>query len=103
MSVQYASGKKAKGVCDRCGFVYKLRELKCETLKGNKTNLKTCPTCWDSDHPQLKLGEFPVYDPQALRDPRPDSNTISSSRELKIPVTSIVSSGRIGNVTVVIS
>jgi len=29
----------------------------------------------DVDHPQLRLGKTPVYDPQALRNPRPDSRT----------------------------
>jgi len=32
-----------------------------------------CPTCWDPDHPQLQLGMYPVEDPQALRNPRPDN------------------------------
>jgi len=27
------------------------------------------------DHPQLQLGYYPVSDPQAIRDPRPDTNT----------------------------
>jgi hypothetical protein len=100
MSVRYAAGKKAKGVCDRCGFIYKIRELKGETIKGTKTNLKVCSTCWNPDHPQLRLGEFPVHDPQGLRDPRPDSNTLASSREIVVPVTPVISTGRVGYVTV---
>jgi hypothetical protein len=31
-----------------------------------------CPTCWDPDQPQLSLGLYPVNDPQAVREPRPD-------------------------------
>ena len=101
MGVKFASSQKALGECDRCGFTYKLRMLKEEIVKGKTTNLKTCPTCWDPSHPQMKLGEFPVYDPQALRDPRPDTNTIASSRKFIMPVTPIVASGLVGQVTVV--
>jgi len=31
-----------------------------------------CPECWEPDHPQLQLGLYPVNDPQAVREPRPD-------------------------------
>ena len=72
MSNRFASTKRAIGECDICGFRYKLRELRNIIRKGNNTNLKACPTCWDSDHPQLKLGMHPVNDPQAIREPRVD-------------------------------
>ena len=39
-----------------------------------KYELLVCPTCWDPDQPQLMLGTFPVDDPQALRNPRPDTS-----------------------------
>jgi hypothetical protein len=32
-----------------------------------------CKACWDPDQPQLQLGMYPVDDPQALRNPRPDN------------------------------
>jgi hypothetical protein len=79
MGNRFASSQKALGVCDVCGFTYKLRELRNVYKKGRDTNIKSCPECWDGDHPQLKLGEFPVNDPQALRDPRPDSNQYSQA------------------------
>lgn len=44
----------------------------------NKTGLLVCPECWDEDHPQNQLGRFPVDDPQALRNPRPDSGLTAS-------------------------
>jgi|TARA_R110001583_G_scaffold20381_6_gene78642 hypothetical protein len=72
MSNRFASNKIAIAECDVCGFQYKLRELRNLVVKGRDTNLKACIECWDPDHPQLKLGEFPVDDPQAIRDPRPD-------------------------------
>lgn len=82
MGSRFASGKIALGLCDVCGFQYKLKELRTTVRKGWDTNIKACPTCWDPDQPQLKLGEFRVDDPQALRDPRPDSAELEASREL---------------------
>jgi hypothetical protein len=72
MANRYASGKFAIAECDRCGQRYKLSELKKQVLKTKLFNIKVCPTCWDPDHPQLSLGLYPVYDPQAVREPRPD-------------------------------
>ena len=80
MSNRFASAKIAIAECDICGFQYKLRELKNVIRKGQDTNLKACPECWNPDHPQLKLGEFPVNDPQAIRDPRPDFAGYAASR-----------------------
>ena len=74
MVARFASAKKALAICDRCGLTYKLRQLKILVVRGRETNIKVCPTCYDSDHPQNKLGEFPVDDPQAIRNPRPDSS-----------------------------
>ena len=67
----FAKGNKAFGFCDRCGFRYKLRELKTETVNLASTNLMVCPECWDPDQPQNRLGRWRVDDPQALRNPRP--------------------------------
>ena len=103
MANRFASSQKALGVCDVCGFTCKLRELKNVYKKGRDTNIKACPECWDGDHPQLKLGEFPVNDPQALRDPRPDSNQYASSRATIEPVKPVVGTGFIGQATVQIS
>lgn len=72
MSNRFASGKYAIAECDRCGFRYKLKQLKKLTIKDHLTNIMVCPECWEEDHPQLKLGLYPVSDPMALRDPRPD-------------------------------
>lgn len=82
MSNRYASTKHALGICDVCGFQYKLKELRTTVVKGRDTNIKACKTCWDPDQPQLSLGEFRIDDPQALRDPRPDSAELEASREL---------------------
>lgn len=75
MSNRFASSERAIAECDICGFQYRLTELRSLIEKGRDTNLKACRECWVPDHPQLKLGEFPVNDPQAIRDPRPDRST----------------------------
>jgi hypothetical protein len=95
-----ASGHNAKGVCDVCGFTYRLRELKNVIIKGRQTNIKACSECWDLDHPQLKLGEVLVRDPQSLRDPRPDNGQYGASRAQIQPVLAVVGTMFVGTVTV---
>jgi hypothetical protein len=68
----YASGKYALGICDRCGFQFKLNDLKVQFVAQKATNLMVCDGCLDVDHPQLMLGRVRVIDPQALKNPRPD-------------------------------
>jgi len=82
MGTKFATGKKAFGFCDLCAFRYKLTELKSLVRKGVNTNIKACPSCWNGDHPHNKLGEFPVHDPQALRNPRPDQG-LEASRKIR--------------------
>lgn len=72
MARKFASGKHAHGFCDRCGFRVKLSLMKSETVAGSQVNVRVCSTCFDKDHPQNFLGKFPIDDPQALRDARPD-------------------------------
>ena len=116
MSNRFASARKAIAECDICGFQYKLRELKNLVRKGRDTNLKACPECWSPDHPQLKLGEFPVNDPQAIRDPRPDSAELEVSRDIQwgwnpvgfnnndgLTPDNLEATGQVGTVTVTTS
>jgi hypothetical protein len=72
MPSRFASARNAIAECDRCGFRYKLTELKTLVIKTKNVNIKVCQTCWEPDQPQLQLGLYPVNDPQAVRDPRPD-------------------------------
>lgn len=74
MAVQYASGDKALGICDVCGWTVPYKSLSEQIFNQRNTNLKVCPACNDDDHPQLQLGKYPINDPQALYQPRPDSN-----------------------------
>lgn len=78
MGNKFASGKNSIAICDRCGFRFKLTALRKEVLKTKVYNLLVCDACWDPDHPQLLLGMFPVDDPQAVRNPRPDSTYVTA-------------------------
>ena len=64
----YALGKFAKALCDRCGFEYKLSELKEEW-----NNAKVCPDCYEPKHPQLEPLTA-TADPEALYKPRPNND-----------------------------
>lgn len=68
----FARGKIARGTCDRCGFAFLLSSLREESVKGVGQNNRVCDSCFDSDHPQNFQGMTPIYDPQALRNARPD-------------------------------
>lgn len=72
MPTKYASAKNSIAQCDRCGFRFKLKQLKKLVIKTKNVNILVCPECWEPDQPQLSLGLYPVNDPQAVRNPRPD-------------------------------
>jgi len=78
MPSQFASGKFAIAECDRCAQRYKLKELRTQTVKTKPFKIKVCRSCWDPDQPQLQLGMYPVNDPQAVREPRPDISYLMS-------------------------
>ena len=85
MATKYSSGKHSIAECDRCGQRYKLKQLKTLTLKTKNIKIKVCPECWEPDQPQLLLGMYPVNDPQAVREPRPDvSYQVSGNTGLQI-------------------
>lgn len=85
MPNRFASGKFAIAECDRCGQRYKLKQLRKLTIKTKQVSIKVCPECWEPDQPQLSLGMYPVDDPQAVREPRPDvSYAVSGSSGLQI-------------------
>jgi hypothetical protein len=78
MPNQFSSGKNSIAECDRCGFRYKLKQLKQLIIKTKNVNILVCPSCWEPDQPQLSLGLYPVNDPQAVRNPRPDTSYVTS-------------------------
>jgi len=127
MANQFASGKHAIAECDRCGQRYKLKELRKLIVKQQVKDIKVCPSCWDPDQPQLSLGMYPVNDPQALRDPRPDVsyknsgldsigsisggsrifqwgwNPVGGSRDDGLTPNNLAPEGQVGSVTVTIT
>ena len=88
MGNRFPSGKNSIATCDRCGFQFKLHELRKEIIKTKNYNLLVCKICWDPDQPQLQLGMYPVDDPQGVRDPRPDTSYYQSGNTgLQIALT----------------
>ena len=88
MPNKFASGKFAIAECDRCAQRFMLKELRTQTVKTKPYKIKVCKECWDPDHPQLQLGMYPVNDPQAVREPRPDvSYLVSGQSGLQIEDT----------------
>lgn len=78
MGNRFTAGNHAIAECDRCGFRFKLKELRALVIKTKKVNIRVCRTCYEQDHPQLQLGMYPVDDPQAVRDPRRDNSYAAS-------------------------
>ena len=78
MPNNFASGKQAIAECDRCAQRFKLKQLRRLVIKTKNVNILVCPECWEPDQPQLQLGMYPVNDPQALRNPRPDNSYYQS-------------------------
>jgi hypothetical protein len=72
MGNRFSSGKNSIAECDRCGFRFRLTQLRREVIKTKNYELMVCGPCWDPDQPQLQLGMYPVDDPQGVRNPRPD-------------------------------
>jgi hypothetical protein len=97
MPNKFASGKNAIAQCDRCDFRFKLKDLRTETVKTKPYKIKVCKSCFNPDHPQLQLGLYPINDPQAVREPRPDlSYEVSGTsglQELLTDSTSILGIG----------
>ena len=82
MPNQFASGRHSIAECDRCGQRFKLKQLKSLTIKTKKVNILVCPECWEHDQPQLSIGLYPVNDPQAVRNPRPDVSYLVSGLDV---------------------
>lgn len=106
MASTQTSPSWALGLCDRCGFSFKLNELHYEVYDQRKNGLRVCSACLDVDNPQLQLGRMgPIYDPQSLADPRPDTGIPSSTsyfgwHPVGSPLTNIQC--QLGNLTVVV-
>lgn len=99
---KFARGARALGECDRCGFTYKLSELRREIVNLQTTYNRVCPNCWSPDHPQLQVGKKPVVDVESLRDPRPDRRPadLTNIRWGWMPVYALESTCNVGTVNV---
>ncbi len=71
MSAFTPTSKRVRGVCDRCGLVYKLLSLREEVVQGVGQGNLVCPSCWDSDHPQNYVSYLNASDPQQIEKPQP--------------------------------
>jgi hypothetical protein len=100
----YASGKYAKGLCDRCGLTYKLLELKPLVVARKQTGWLVCPSCWEPDNPRW-FSPAISGDAMTLRTPRPDNKNAPGLVAITWgwnPVWSIEAKAQVGTVTVVI-
>ena len=103
----YASGKKAFGISDRSGFRYRLRDMRKEW-----NGLLVGKDEFEPKHPQLRSPRVGA-DPQALRDPRPETE-LDSQRAVQygfspvgfrtipglIEENDLVATGQVGTVTI---
>jgi len=104
----YASDKNAYGISDRSGFRYRLRDMRVEWTGARVGNNE-----FEPKHPQL----YPPNvgpDPQALRNPRPESD-LASQRNMQwgwnpvgfnyipglSPPNDLVAQGAVGKVEVI--
>jgi hypothetical protein len=95
----------ALGLCDRCGFSFKLNQLYREVYDERENGLLVCRTCLDVDNPQLQLGRQSFPDPQSLYNPRPDTGVPGSTSYFGwMPIGSPLNSiqCQVGNLTVLI-
>jgi hypothetical protein len=74
-------------------------------ILGKLINTKRCTECWDPDHPQNWVGiiggQKASNDPQALREPRPDTNRNDSCSDFAFnPVATQVLNATVNNVRI---
>ncbi len=69
---------EAKAICDACGFMYSLADLRARQqwagMKLQTFNQMVCSTCWDVPNQQLRTIILPP-DPMPVYNPRPERYT----------------------------
>lgn len=70
------------GICDRCGFRYRLKELRTLYNLNKPTNTLVCPDCWEASHPQLDTRTVKTVDRQFVPNSRSDLPERRDSRDL---------------------
>lgn len=106
MATRFASKKRAFAFCDRCGQRCALKVMTYTYILGKRQNIKVCKECQDEnngDHPQYWVGilgsQKVSNDPQALREPRPDTNRNASCSDFAFnPVATLVVYTELNNV-----
>jgi len=106
MATRFASKKRAFAFCDRCGQRCQLKVMTYTYVLGHRQNIKVCKECQDEnngDHPQYWVGiigsQKVSNDPQALREPRPDTNRNESCSDFAYnPVATQVANFYLNNV-----
>lgn len=97
----------ARGLCDICGFSFPLNSLRAHIYDGREDGLLVCEADWDKDNPQLQLGRIaPVYDPQSLTNPRPDTGVLGSTGLFGwLPVGNVLTNieCQVGNLVVLVT
>lgn len=99
---KYAAGKRAKAICDICGFKCLYKDLRYHIFNQRRDGLRVCPSCYDIDNPQLQVGRMFHAEPQALYNPRSSAPELAASRALFSwnPVLSFTCQVKLGSVTV---
>lgn len=82
------SAPQAVGVCDRCGQLYNLRDLKYQPVWAGPnilvTTLRVCTvTCWDVPNEQLRTIRIPP-DPWPVSDPRVENFAVDEKNFLDL-------------------
>ena len=70
---KWAAGKHSWAICDRSGFKVRYKDLKTEW-----NGLRVDRAIWEPKHEALTPVRL-TYDPSALRNPRPDTDTGATS------------------------
>ena len=76
---RYATGRRARAICDRCGFETRYLNLRAEYKEGHYSGMKVCRSCWDPDDRETPPQ---VNDYEQLHDPRSDHRELEPSRRL---------------------
>lgn len=74
---RFVSDEQIPAICPRCGFRYKLSQMREEIFDQRPTGRRVCPDCWDLDDPHLEIKNIDVTDQGTVRDPLPHPQELS--------------------------
>lgn len=79
-SGNYAVGRRAVAICERCSAKRLRKEL---VYDGQQNGLLVCPECWDPKHPQEYLPA--LGDPTVIYDPTGDTDRLQNQVTVNFP------------------